>query len=193
VVALRRRGTALALASLVAACSGEAEPRDRSRDPSSGSRGAEASYPAVAYPVAGSVPTAARFEALVGWTALAPLAAATRAGAWSALRRGGEERRSAGNFLCRLETLFGPAPVVEPGRVAFVLRDRETALVLTAVADASGPAFGAVVGDPPDPALQTQAAQAVLELAALVDATEARDCRYTLAGVEVGVRAGTVF
>lgn len=188
------RGLALALASLlVTACSGEGEPRHRPRASPSESRGAEASFPAVAYPVAGPIPSAERFEALSGDAAARALAEATRAGAWSALRRGGQERRSAGNFLCRLETLFGRAPHVAPGRVAFALRDRETDLVLTAAVDASGPAFGAVVGQPPDPERQTRAAQAVLELAALLDATAARDCRYPLGGVDVGVREGSAF
>jgi hypothetical protein len=155
-----------------------------------GTRGAEA-RPALAYPSADPVPEASRFVALPADEAVASLAAATRAGAWSALRRGGEERRSAGNFLCRLETRFGRAPIIEPSRVVFVVRDAESGLVLTAYADAAGPAFGAVLGDPPDPFRQTQAAHAAIALATLLDATVPGDCSYPLGGREVGVEGGS--
>lgn len=188
------RAVVSALVALaLGACTCAEEPAERRHRPAADparTQGQEA-RPAIAYPSADPVPDPARFVALVGSEAAAAWASSTRAGAWSALRRGGEERRSAGNFLCRLEARFGRAPVVEATRIAFVVRDTETDLVLTAYVDASGPALGAVLSDPPDPARQTRAAHAAIALATLLDATTPGDCTYTLDGREVGVEGGS--
>ena len=188
-------GIALALALALGGCTCGAEGRERARTPGASTQGAE-SQPAIAYATPQPAPPATAFEVVPGAQAPVALGAATRAGAWSALRRGGAERRSAGNFLCRLETLYGRAPIVLGDRVAFVLQDRETGIVLTASADPSGPSFGAVLppGEGgPEPATQTSAAEAVLALATLLDATAPRDCQYTLGGRDVGVRDGQWF
>lgn len=179
----------LALAALTG-CTCGAEPPAPARGIANVTGGE--SRPAIAYPIetAASLPEA--FERITGDAATAALEHATRAGSWAGTRRGGEERRSAGNFLCRLETLFGPAAIREPGRVAHVLRVRESGLVLTAVADASGPWLGAR-DDEATPEAQTHAAEAAIDLARLLDATTPEDCVYTLGGVEVGVRAGQWF
>lgn len=148
---------------------------------------------AVAYRVDERLPPADAFEPLRAEAAQQALRSATRAGSWAALRRGGEERRSAGNFVCRLEALFGPPGVVEEDRLAFVLRDRETGLVLGAIADLHDAWFVAVLaGEPgqPDSLAQTTAARVVLGLAALVDATTPISCEHRIAGRSVGVRSG---
>jgi hypothetical protein len=106
------------------------------------------------------------------------------------MRRGGEERRSTGNFVCRLEALYGRAPIVLPDRVAWALRDEERGLVLTAVADASGAWIGVGSDAVVDPTSQTTAANVAIELARLIDVTEPATCRYTIGGTEVGVRDG---
>jgi hypothetical protein len=178
-------------AALLGACSQCAEPAGPAEvRPAPGETRGDEAHPALAYPGEEPPPEPSRFSTLGHEEAATAVAGATRAGAWSALRRGGEERRSAGNFLCRLETRFGPAPVVEPSRVAFALRDEETGLLLTAYVDPGGPAFGAVLGDPPDPSRQTQAAHAVLALARLLDATVPDDCTYAVGGRQVGVEGG---
>ncbi len=151
---------------------------------------------AIAYTLDEPAPPREAFTSVTGAEAITALADASRAGSWSGLRRGQAERRSAGNFLCRLETLYGRAPIALPSRVAFVLRDEESGVVLTAVADASGPSFGAVVpriAEELDPNAQTAAANVALALARLVDATAPRDCTYTIAGTDVGVRDGQYF
>jgi len=190
-----RLAAAVAIALALGGCDCGADGRGPPRTPAASTHGAE-SRPAIAYPTTPPPPPATAFEVVLGAQAPTALGAATRAGAWSALRRGGEERRSAGNFLCRLETLYGRAPIVLGDRVAFVLRDQETGILLTASADAAGPSFGAVLppGEGgPEPAAQTSAAESVLALATLLDATAPRDCTYTLAGREVGVRDGEWF
>ena len=188
-------GTPLAGLIALAGCEcGEPREEPSARRPAQ-TQGAE-SRPAVAYPSADPPPPRSAFAPVVGAEAPAALASATRAGGWAALRRGGEERRSAGNFLCRLETLYGRAPIVLPEHVAFVLRDDETGIVLTASADASGPSFAARLppGEGgPEPTAQTSAAEAVLALATLLDATVPHDCAYELGGREVGVRNGEWF
>jgi hypothetical protein len=146
--------------------------------------------PAVPYPVEEPAPPREAFALVTGGEAPTALAGASRAGSWAGLRRGGEERRSAGNFLCRLEALYGRAPIVLPDRVAWVLRDEERGLVLTAVADASGPWIGVSRTALADPTAQTTAANVAIELARLLDATEPTTCRYTIAGTEIGVRDG---
>ncbi len=188
-------GIALALPLALGGCDCDAEGRELTRTPATSTQGAE-SRPAIAYPTAQAARPATAFEVVPEAQAPGALGAATRAGAWSALRRGGVERRSAGNFLCRLETLYGRAPIVLGDRVAFVLQDQETGILLTASADPSGPSFGAVLppGESgPEPAAQTSAAEAVLALATLLDATAPRDCQYTLGGRDVGVRDGQWF
>lgn len=166
-------------------------PRERA-----GATVGDESRAAIAYVVDEPAPPAEAFVVVGGSEAITSLADASRAGSWAGLRRGREERASAGNFLCRLETLYGRAPIALPGRIAYVLRDEETGIVLTAVVDAGGPSFGAVVphvAEGLDPRAQTAAANVALGLARLLDATAPSDCTYTLDGVEVGVRDGLWF
>jgi hypothetical protein len=149
--------------------------------------------PALPYPAEEPAPPREAFALVSGGEAAAALASASRAGSWAGLRRGGEERRSAGNFLCRLEALYGRAPIVQPERVAWVLRDEERGLSLAAVADASGPWIGVGREALADPSAQTAAANVAIELARLIDTTEPTACRYTIAGTDVGVREGEWF
>jgi hypothetical protein len=188
--------TITVLAAAIAGCTCEPPDGGPSPRPRAGSTEGDESRAAIAYALEEPAPPREAFVRVTGSEASTALADASRAGSWTGLRRGHEERRSAGNFLCRLETLYGPPPIALPGRIAYVLRDEETGLVLTAVVDASGPSFGAVVprvAEGLDPAAQTAAASVALALARLLDATAPRDCAYTLDGVEVGVRDGAWF
>ncbi|MFN7699337.1 MAG: hypothetical protein ACK5U8_15670 [Deltaproteobacteria bacterium] len=170
-----------------------AADHDRHRaGPPISERGGEARA-AVAYPVEEPSPARDAFSLTAASDAVASLGAATRAGSWSGLRRGGEERRSAGNFLCRLEALYGRAPIVLPDRVAVVLLAEETGLVLVAAADAGGPWIGVDGGRLADPDAQDVAAQAAIELARLIDATAPTGCVYEIGGTAVGVRGGAWF
>ncbi|MBN8615484.1 MAG: hypothetical protein J0L92_33120 [Deltaproteobacteria bacterium] len=172
-------------------CGGPDEP-ESPRPPHAETEGQEA-HAALAYDLEEPAPPREAFAAVTGPEAIAALSDASRAGSWAGLRHGREERRSAGNFACRLETLYGRAPIVLPDRAAWVLRDEETGVVLTAVVDGSDPYFGAVVprlAEGLDPNAQTAAANVTLGLARLLDATAPNDCGYTIDGVEVGVRDG---
>jgi hypothetical protein len=146
--------------------------------------------PALPYPVDEPAPPREAFVLITGAEAPLALAGASRAGSWAGMRRGGEERRSAGNFVCRLEALYGRAPILLPDRVAWVLRDEERGLVLTAVADSRGPWIGVSRAAAVDPSAETRAANVAIELARLLDVTTPTTCHYTVAGTEVGVRDG---
>ena len=186
----------LALTTFALACASGctcATDREAPRTPrQTEPRGGEA-RPALPYPVEEPAPPREAFALVTGGEAPAALASARRAGSWAGLRRGREERRSAGNFVCRLEALYGRATIVQPERVAWVLRDEERGLVLSAVADASGPWIGVGRESLADPNAQTTAADVAIELASLIDTTAPTACRYTLAGTEVGVRDGEWF
>jgi hypothetical protein len=172
-------------------CGAPEEPPG-TRHPRAETEGQEA-HAAIAYDVEEPAPPRDAFTGVTGPEALAALAEASRAGSWAGLRHGREERRSGGNFACRLETLYGRAPIERPDRAAWVLRHEETGVVLTAVVDGSDPFIGAVVprlAEGLDPNAQTAAANLALALARLLDVTAPNDCAYTIDGVDIGVRDG---
>lgn len=173
-------------------CGGPGEPRSR---PTTSATDGEESNAAIAYEGRDElVPPAEAFTPVTGPDAMAALTRATRAGSWAGLRRGREERRSAGNFACRLETLYGRAPIALENRVAWILRNEETGLLVTAVASAGEPTFGVVIqGVLGGETSESAAAEAASMLALLVDGTTPRDCAYVIDGVEVGVRDGEYF
>ena len=104
-------------------------------------------------------------------------------------------RRSVGNWLCRLETRFGPPREISAAGCRYALRDRTTTYVVTAYADASGPALGGVLHDGARPIDLETMVRVVDRPAALLDATVPDDCELALkrGARVVGVRGGEWF
>ncbi len=104
-------------------------------------------------------------------------------------------RSSLGNWLCRLEVHFGVPTEVTASGFRYALRERESGYVLTAFADASGPALGGVLRDDQRPIDLERMTAIIDRFATLMDATVPEDCRLELAeGARVvGVSAGEWF
>jgi hypothetical protein len=123
-------------------------------------------------------------------------ARAERARSWSgrgALREDESARHSIGNWLCRLETHFGPPAETTATGFRYVLRERATGYVITAYADGGGPALGGVLRDDARPIDLEQMSAIVDRFASLMDATVPSPCRLTLGTRTVGVESGEWF
>ena len=104
-------------------------------------------------------------------------------------------RRSTGNWLCRLETHFGPPPEVTAAGFRYALRERTSGYVLTAFADAGGPALGGVLRDDQRPIDLERMTAIVDGFARWMDATIPEPCQLVLGGGArvFGVAAGEWF
>lgn len=108
---------------------------------------------------------------------------------------GAAARRSAGNWLCRLWTHFGRPPDVTDAGFRYVLRERASGYVLTAFADAGGPALGGVLRDDQRPIDLERMTAIVDHFATLMDATRPEPCELEVTGGArtIGVADGEWF
>lgn len=170
------------------------ETRGGEEDPARGS--AERMLPREAQ----DVPEPSRFEPVD--PALAERAVRGRgwAGVGALRGGGGGARLSVGNWLCRLQTHYGPPGALPPGGFLYAFRDGETRDIITAYADETGPALGGVIhGEDGLPMFGAQArvTTSIEAFVRLMEATEPRDCDLTLetqlGRIRVGVQSGEWF
>lgn len=197
----------LALSFLLSGCECGGD-RDEGREAArtgDGAGGDEAEDPARGRavpmgPPGADAPSPERFELVSPEHA----AGSTRARGWASLedlRSGrGAARMSLGNWLCRLWTHYGPPPEVQRDGFVYVLRDRETDGIITAYSAGSGPAMGGRLLDDqgaPIEGAEARVAASVNAFAAMIDATEPRECELELdtdlGRIRVGVRNGEWF
>lgn len=174
--------------------SGPDETRGGEEDPARG--GAERMLPREAV----DVPEPARFEVVDPALAEHAVRARGWAGVGALRGGGGGARLSVGNWLCRIQTHYGPPGALPPGGFFYAFRDTETRDIISAYSDETGPALGGVIhGDDGLPMFGAQArvTTSIEAFVRLMEATEPRDCDLTLetqlGRIRVGVQSGEWF